>query len=405
MGCHFFLLPTNATLSLASEEPPWGDTWEGRSRGGKGSLELQPPLNLSHFQQTNWRALPHVLIHSLARHRARTKTASKACFCVVSALGPPVSDPKKARPACGMHWTRACPHSLPVVVIDNADVDYPGHPLCPALWPEVGPNALCGGVGLHQPTSVVERRKHCCEKRLKRVLRVTGGPPGLNRPVHVSCDTHTLTVPWLGHARVAPALVTRRRGVRIAVAMGVVGHFQANRLGFTPWRMAIRNACLPTVNCSRAWVTQAGSNARMAVELYSQSVFCLQPPGDTLGRTAIAEAVAAGCIPVFFHPLQQELFQVHWDAKSQSILYDWTAVPREELSSRAQIMMTDLGAYSEARIAKMQRELLQLAPGFVYSRPPAPLPQTLRRSRINLDADAVDVLVTNLPKLFKQYGW
>lgn len=49
---------------------------------------------------------------------------------------------------------------------------------------------------------------------------------------------------------------------------------------------------------------RALAQARAAVELYSQSVFCLQPPGDTIVRQAISDAIAVGCIPVFFHSEQ-----------------------------------------------------------------------------------------------------
>ena len=263
--CQFYIVPTNATLSLASSAPPWGGSWVGASRGWSSShLELRPPLNLVDFQQTNWRALPHALVHALARHPSRTQDVAEACFCVVSALGPPVIDPRFSQLACDTPWAHVCPSSTPLVVIENADVDYPGHPICPELWPEV--NGLCS-TSKPSNSTVSLARHRCCKRTLKRTLRITGGAPGLNRKIHTDCSNHTLTVPWLGHARAAPASLTpnRPRPVRIAVAMGVIGHFQANALGFTAWRLALRNACSPSLNCTRSWVTQAGTNTRMAI--------------------------------------------------------------------------------------------------------------------------------------------
>ena len=261
----FFLAPTNSTLLLAADAPPWGESWVGTSRGWSGGqLELRPPQNLADFQQTNWRALPHVLVHALARHPARTHDVSDAGFCIVAALGPPVIDPRFSQPACDTPWARVCPPSIPLVVVENADVDYPGHPICPELWPEV--SSLCSSLQPNHSTFSLAHQR-CCKRTLKRTIRLTGGAPGLNRKVQANCGEHTLTVPWLGHARVAPLALApnRPRPVRIAVAMGVIGHFQANALGFTAWRLALRNTCRPSLNCTRSWVTQAGTNTRMAI--------------------------------------------------------------------------------------------------------------------------------------------
>ena len=41
---------------------------------------------------------------------------------------------------------------------------------------------------------------------------------------------------------------------------------------------------------------------------YARSDFCLMPPGDTLARQGIVDAIAVGCVPVFFHPGQLSLW-------------------------------------------------------------------------------------------------
>ncbi|KAF2298105.1 hypothetical protein GH714_014702 [Hevea brasiliensis] len=38
------------------------------------------------------------------------------------------------------------------------------------------------------------------------------------------------------------------------------------------------------------------------MRLFQNSVFCLQPPGDSYTRRSMFDSILAGCIPVFFHP-------------------------------------------------------------------------------------------------------
>ncbi len=56
----------------------------------------------------------------------------------------------------------------------------------------------------------------------------------------------------------------------------------------------------------------SGNGAEDALQLYAGSDFCLQPPGDTLPRPGIIDALSVGCVPVLFHPRQAELWPHHW---------------------------------------------------------------------------------------------
>lgn len=48
-----------------------------------------------------------------------------------------------------------------------------------------------------------------------------------------------------------------------------------------------------------------------------------QPPGDTLARPGVIDAVSVGCIPVLLHPWQLSLWPHHWNASRASIYFDW----------------------------------------------------------------------------------
>merc|ERR1719160_1666565 len=43
-----------------------------------------------------------------------------------------------------------------------------------------------------------------------------------------------------------------------------------------------------------------------------ESVFCLEPPGTTIGRKSIVDSLLMGCIPVLFDRKQDSLYPWHW---------------------------------------------------------------------------------------------
>ena len=57
------------------------------------------------------------------------------------------------------------------------------------------------------------------------------------------------------------------------------------------------------------------------VRQYAGADFCLQPPGDTLPRPGVMDAISVGCVPVLFHPMQQTLWPKHWNATGSSLLF------------------------------------------------------------------------------------
>jgi hypothetical protein len=105
------------------------------------------------------------------------------------------------------------------------------------------------------------------------------------------------------------------------------------------------------------WPTITGSNAVFALELYSRSTFCLQPPGDTLPRQGIVDAISVGCIPVLFHPGQATLWPWHWDGKKASVTFDWS----NPLNRNGSVVIRELIAMNESRVFALQQELRRVA--------------------------------------------
>eukprot|EP00315_Gephyrocapsa_oceanica_P047776 CAMPEP_0185529820 /NCGR_PEP_ID=MMETSP1366-20130426/102398_1 /TAXON_ID=38817 /ORGANISM="Gephyrocapsa oceanica, Strain RCC1303" /LENGTH=107 /DNA_ID=CAMNT_0028141449 /DNA_START=1 /DNA_END=320 /DNA_ORIENTATION=+ len=80
----------------------------------------------------------------------------------------------------------------------------------------------------------------------------------------------------------------------------------------------------------------SGQGAEKALQRYAVADFCLQPPGDTLPRPGILDALTSGCVPVIFHPEQATLWPAHWrpldEITPSGILFDFTdGAPRPRL--------------------------------------------------------------------------
>ena len=294
-------------------------------------------------------ALKHVVVHGLARHPSRTRHLGSADVCIVAA--PPNGQCEQ--------WHSMCP-GVPLVVADVADVDDFHVRLCRTLW------------------------NHGCQAS-DSVYRLVSSPGVVTRPRMARCQT--LTVPWLSHTRSpASSLLPRERSVRIAFAGGVAGHMQADRVGFSAWRRLLRNACRAmraVAKCTTIFQPLRGHLARTAVELYTRSVFCLQPPGDTIVRTAIIDAIAVGCIPVFFHVAQAALWPWHWKSDRASVLFDWSA---PDAPQNATLALQELLAMPEARVRALQASVSEAAHKLYY------------RGELGARSqrDAIDVLVDGM---------
>ncbi|XP_048225726.1 probable xyloglucan galactosyltransferase GT14 isoform X2 [Ricinus communis] len=83
-------------------------------------------------------------------------------------------------------------------------------------------------------------------------------------------------------------------------------------------RSEIINQCLGSKRLCKLLNCDSGpnkcDNPVEVIKVFQDSVFCLQPPGDSYTRRSAFDSIVAGCIPVFFHPgsayAQYEWFQM-----------------------------------------------------------------------------------------------
>ncbi|KAL6643141.1 hypothetical protein ACP70R_021322 [Stipagrostis hirtigluma subsp. patula] len=105
------------------------------------------------------------------------------------------------------------------------------------------------------------------------------------------------------------------------------------------------------------------------MRLLESAEFCLQPTGDGYTRKSTFDAILAGCIPVFFHPVSaytQYLWHLPRDYRSYSVF-----IPKADVSRRNVSIEAVLRKIPPATVARMREEVIRLIPSVMYKDPAA----------------------------------
>lgn len=115
------------------------------------------------------------------------------------------------------------------------------------------------------------------------------------------------------------------------------------------------------LDCSSRGCSQPES----VIELFMESEFCLQPPGDSPTRKSVFDSLVSGCIPVMFDPFTA-YYQYPWhlpeDHGKYSVFIDQKEVREKEVNVVEKLM----------KITKKERDdmrrfiVYELLPGLVY---------------------------------------
>ncbi len=133
--------------------------------------------------------------------------------------------------------------------------------------------------------------------------------------------------------------------------------------------------------CNNLGVGKCNSPEKV-MELFEESVFCLQPPGDSATRRSIFDSILAGCIPVFFHPNSFSGYKWHFPQNQSSYS---VYIPESHVRSRELNIESQLLQISSGEIKKLQKAVIQLIPGLVYAHP--------RKMHLQKFHDAFDIAV------------
>ncbi|KAL1221199.1 putative xyloglucan galactosyltransferase GT15 [Cardamine amara subsp. amara] len=104
------------------------------------------------------------------------------------------------------------------------------------------------------------------------------------------------------------------------------------------------------------------------MKLFEDSVFCLQPPGDSLTRRSVFDSILAGCIPVFFN--QGSAYKQYvWHIPENNSEYS-VYIPVKELRAGGDNKIEEiLRGISNERVVGMRENVIKLVPKIVYTKP------------------------------------
>nr|XP_033513136.1 xyloglucan-specific galacturonosyltransferase 1-like [Nicotiana tomentosiformis] len=136
------------------------------------------------------------------------------------------------------------------------------------------------------------------------------------------------------------------------------------------------------LNCNSGKCDQPES----IIELFMESEFCLQPPGDSPTRKSVFDSLISGCIPVIFDPFTA-YYQYSWhlpeDHRKYSVFID-----QEDVRNMKVNVIERLLQIPARERENMRRYIIyELLPGLVYGDP---------KSKLEKFQDAFSITINNL---------
>ncbi|KAF8099493.1 hypothetical protein N665_0243s0055 [Sinapis alba] len=125
------------------------------------------------------------------------------------------------------------------------------------------------------------------------------------------------------------------------------------------------------------------------------SVFCLQPPGDSLTRRSVFDSILAGCIPVFFN--QGSAYKQYiWHIPNNSSEYS-VYIPFKELRNGGRNKIEEiLRGIPNEKVVSMRENVIRLVPKIVYTKP------NRRKQDGETLEDAFDIAVKGVVKRIEE---
>jgi hypothetical protein len=138
----------------------------------------------------------------------------------------------------------------------------------------------------------------------------------------------------------------------------------------TTVRGQIIEQCRKSSNCTMFASSTGYHNSPDGIMgLLESAEFCLEPTGDSFTRKSTFDAILAGCIPVFFHPISaytQYTWHLPRDYRSYSVF-----IPQADVAKKNASIEEELRKIPAAKVAQMREEVIRLIPRVMYRDPVA----------------------------------
>ncbi|XP_028088421.1 xyloglucan-specific galacturonosyltransferase 1 [Camellia sinensis] len=152
-------------------------------------------------------------------------------------------------------------------------------------------------------------------------------------------------------------------------------------------RSTLIKQCTNSVECQLLNCSSGGCDEpESIIELFMESEFCLQPPGDSPTRKSVFDSLVSGCIPVLFDPFTA-YYQYPWhlpqDHEKYSVFIDKEEVREVNVNVVEKLMEVPAMVREDMR----RYIVYELLPGLVYGDP---------NSELEKFQDAFTITVNNL---------
>eukprot|EP00123_Amoebidium_parasiticum_P001215 comp12257_c0_seq1/m.7066 comp12257_c0_seq1/g.7066 ORF comp12257_c0_seq1/g.7066 comp12257_c0_seq1/m.7066 type:complete len:490 (-) comp12257_c0_seq1:89-1558(-) len=124
-------------------------------------------------------------------------------------------------------------------------------------------------------------------------------------------------------------------------------------------------------------------------QAYNQSVFCLQPSGDTPTRKGLFDSLLLGCILVVFNPYSLHL-QYRWHMDGVNPQDITVYIPEDDVMSEGLDVIDYLSKIPQDEISRIQKNIGKIAARFQYSR--VDMPE-------EIGIDSTETIVQNLLRI------
>lgn len=165
-----------------------------------------------------------------------------------------------------------------------------------------------------------------------------------------------------------------------------IGSTQTKNIAANAFRRALQTQCRSSPSSSSChWYNTTHScngiiNAIDQMKLFQRAQYCLSPPGDTVTRKSLFDALIAGCVPVIF--AKATITQYSWYFTMQEIedISIYISIP--SILVQGTNFISILSAIPKETLLLKQRAIEKLAPRLQYSVIPAQISQQINISTI-----------------------